>query len=130
MNRRIRLFIIALLEIAWILIGLGVAILFTLRALFVFGNTGLFVGILLSIIFMAAIGGIIFLLVEMHYSLRIIENTVLEDLQEMKVILGKLAKIDYRLYELFYEQFYGSSNAEMELGRETDVNERVDLERQ
>ena len=109
MNRRIRLLFIALLEVTWLLLGAGVSFVLIFRGVSSFGMVGLLFSIFLSIGFTAGIGGLVFLLVELHYSLRVIENFLLEDFQELKSLLAKLAKIDYRIYELFYDQFYGGT---------------------
>jgi len=113
MNRHLRLFIIALLEIAWILASAGASILILWRSVETLGIWGIIAGAFISIMLVAGVAGLVFLLSDVHHSLRVIEHS-LEDLQEIKGILGKLAKIDYRIYELFYDQFYGTTDGEME----------------
>jgi len=109
MKRRVRLVLIALLELVWIVISLGFFVVFVWGSVQSFGLLGIFTGVLLGTLTTAGVAGLVFLLVEIYYTLRSIEH-FLDEVSEVKSILAKLARIDYQIYEMFYEQFYGGSH--------------------
>jgi|GEM_PF-5939009 len=107
MKRKIRLVLIALLELVWVVISLGFFSIFLWGSVQSFGVLGILTGVLLGTTLVVGIAGLIFLFVEIYYTLRSIEQSI-DDIIEVKNLLGKLARINYQVYEMFYEQFYGA----------------------
>jgi len=111
MKRKLRLVLIALLEVVWIIISTGFFIIFLWGSIQSYGFLGILTGTFIGILAIAGVGGLVFLFIEIYYTLRSIEH-YLDDLLESKEILMKMTRIEYRIYEMFYEQFYGSNTSD------------------
>lgn len=113
MRRRLRLFLIFFLELqVFLFIGLVYLglLVYLVRTWDFVGFLG---GLLLGSLLNGFVGGLTFTLLELYYSLRVFE-TVLDE--EIMPLLEKIVKVNYRMYEFWYEQITGN---EEERERET-----------
>lgn len=109
MRRRLRLFFIFLLEFQVFLLMVFVYIGGIALGVGSFGWIGIILGFVGASVINCSIGGLIFVLLELYYSLRLFE-TILDE--EIRPILEKIARIEYRIYELFYDQFTAGGGEE------------------
>ena len=113
MKRSIRLIFIALLEFVWIIISVVFFSVFVWGSIQSFGLLGIVSGLFIGLLGIAGIGGLIFLLIEVYYTLRSIEHA-LDDIQSLKPTFEKLVKIQYSTYEMFHDYLVVDQNSDLD----------------